>query len=133
MSTTQAITVEKDEVVGQKEEIDPVTKQKKMVDVKTRKRVPSPRSDGHGFGVVAADLNDDGLIDLYVANDMNPHFLFLNRGDGTFEDVSEASGPAFDNNGRPSRAWGSTPRTSTATAFRRSSPRTSPTSTPRST
>ena len=35
---------------------------------------------GHGFGVVAADLNGDGRIDLYVANDMNPNFLFLNNG-----------------------------------------------------
>jgi hypothetical protein len=77
-----------------------------MVDVKTRKRVPSPRADGHGFGVVAADLNDDGLTDLYVANDMNPHFLFLNRGDGTFEDVSEASGAAFDNNGMAQSGMG---------------------------
>src|SRR5262249_34357191 len=39
------------------------------------------RSDGRGFGVVAADLNGDGRIDLYVANDMCPNFMFLNRGD----------------------------------------------------
>ena len=75
------------------------------------------RTDGHGFGVVAADLNGDGRIDLYVANDMNPNFLFLNKGDGTFEDATEISGAAFDDEGAvPSRAWGSTPRTSTATA-----------------
>ena len=55
----------------------------------------SGRTDGHGFGVVAADLNDDGLIDLFVANDMNPNFVFLNRGDGTFEDVTETSGAAL--------------------------------------
>ncbi|MGC8642604.1 MAG: FG-GAP repeat domain-containing protein, partial [Isosphaeraceae bacterium] len=68
----QVITVEK-EVVEQKEVIDPVTKEKKTVEVKTKKRVPNPRSDGHGFGVVAMDVNDDGLVDLYIANDMNPH------------------------------------------------------------
>lgn len=50
------------------------------------------RKDGRGLGVVAADVNRDGIIDLYVANDLSPHFLFLNRGDGTFEDVSESSG-----------------------------------------
>mgnify|MGYP001129902862 CR=1 FL=1 len=57
------------------------------------------RADGRGFGVVAADLNGDGLIDLHVANDMNPNFLFLNRGDGTFEDATETSGAAFDEKG----------------------------------
>ena len=57
------------------------------------------RADGHGFGVVAADLNGDGRVDLYVANDMNPNFLFLNRGDGTFEDATETSGAAFDERG----------------------------------
>ena len=96
-------------------------------------RVPKPRADGHGFGVVTADVNDDGLIDIYVANDMNPNFLFLNRGDGTFDDVSEISGAAYNINGRRSRAWASTPRTSTATAFPSCSSPTSPTSTTRST
>lgn len=102
----QVITVEKEVVTGHKEEIDPATKEKKQVEIKERKRVPNPRSDGHGFGVVAADMNDDGLIDLYVANDMNPHFLFLNLGDGRFDDVSEASGAAFDNNGMAQSGMG---------------------------
>jgi hypothetical protein len=57
------------------------------------------RTDGHGFGVVATDLNGDGRTDLYVANDMNPNFLFLNKGDGTFEDVTLTSGAAFDDRG----------------------------------
>jgi enediyne biosynthesis protein E4 len=57
------------------------------------------RRDGRGLGVIAADLNRDGWIDLYVANDMSPHFLFLNRGNGTFEDVTEASGAAASESG----------------------------------
>ena len=52
------------------------------------------RSDGRGLGVIAADLNRDGWIDLYVANDMSPHFLFINKRDGTFEDLTESSGAA---------------------------------------
>ena len=67
---------------------------------------PRGRGDGHGFGVVAADVNDDGLIDIFVANDMNPNFLFINRGDGTFDDVSEVSGAAFNINGMAQSGMG---------------------------
>jgi hypothetical protein len=64
------------------------------------------RNDGHGFGVVAADINGDGRIDLYVANDMNPNFLYLNKGDGTFEDATESSGAAFDEKGQAQSGMG---------------------------
>lgn len=58
------------------------------------------RADGHGLGVVAADLNGDGRTDLFVANDMDPNFVFFNQGDGTFEDATETSGAAFDEKGQ---------------------------------
>ncbi len=64
------------------------------------------RSDGRGFGVVAADLNGDNRIDLYVANDMCPNFVFLNRGNGTFEDVSESSGAGYDAHGKTHAGMG---------------------------
>ena len=58
------------------------------------------RTDGRGLGVVAADVNGDGWVDLYVANDVSPHFLFLNRGDGTFEDISASSGASASESGQ---------------------------------
>jgi tetratricopeptide (TPR) repeat protein len=57
------------------------------------------RGDGRGFGVVAADINGDGRIDLYVANDQCPNFVFLNLGGGRFLDVTESSGAGFDAHG----------------------------------
>lgn len=57
------------------------------------------RSDGRGMGIIAAELNGDGKIDLYVGNDISPHFLFLNKGDGTFEDATDFSGAAASESG----------------------------------
>ncbi len=65
-----------------------------------------PAERGHGFGVVTCDLDDDGDIDIYVANDMNPNFLFLNNGDGTFHDATEESGAAYDDKGNAQSGMG---------------------------
>ena len=57
---------------------------------RSRTRAPrraSPPSVGKGMGVVAADLDDDGWIDVFQTNDSAPNFLFRNRGDGRFRDV----------------------------------------------
>jgi len=51
---------------------------------------------GRSQGVVAADLDGNGTIDLYIGNDLNANSMFLNQGDGTFEDASELSGVAYD-------------------------------------
>lgn len=61
---------------------------------------------GRGQGVVAADVNGDGLIDLYVGNDLHPNFLFLNSADGKFSDASELSGAAHDHLGRNQAGMG---------------------------
>jgi len=51
---------------------------------------------GRGLGVVADDLDGDGLVDIYVANDGEPNFLWRNLGDGTFEEVAVRSGAAVN-------------------------------------
>ena len=54
------------------------------------------RSGFYGFGVAFFDFDDDGRPDLFVANDSNPNYLYRNRGDGTFQDVSYSSGAALN-------------------------------------
>jgi len=54
----------------------------------------------HGFTVVFDDFNQDGKIDIFVANDSDPNYLYVNRGDGTFEETGLPSGVAFGGDGR---------------------------------
>src|ERR1700730_8324094 len=57
------------------------------------------KSPGKSFGVVATDVNNDGWTDLFVANDTMPNFLFINKGNGTFEEIGLRAGVAFSDNG----------------------------------
>jgi enediyne biosynthesis protein E4 len=54
----------------------------------------------YGFGVAWFDADDDGRLDLIVANDSTPNYLYRNKSDGTFEDISYASGAALNEHGR---------------------------------
>ena len=54
----------------------------------------------YGLGVALLDYDDDGRLDLFVANDSTPNYVYRNRGDGTFEDVSYASGAALNEAGQ---------------------------------
>src|SRR5258708_4691382 len=58
------------------------------------------------WGVVACDINNDGLMDLFVANDTVANFLFMNRGKGHFEETGLLAGVGFSSYGRPRSGMG---------------------------
>ena len=60
----------------------------------------SDRNRLYGFGVAWFDMDDDGRLDLLVANDSGPNSVYRNLGEGRFEDVSYPSGAALDGTGR---------------------------------
>jgi hypothetical protein len=63
-------------------------------------------SPGKSFGAVATDINNDGLTDLFVANDTMPNFLFVNKGKGKFEEVGLPAGVAYSDAGAPRSGMG---------------------------
>ena len=60
----------------------------------------------YGFGVVATDYDDDGFVDLFVANDSNPNFLYRNLGNGRFESVGLVAGVAVNGDARAQAGMG---------------------------
>ena len=56
-------------------------------------------ADGPGLGVVCADFNSDGWLDVYVANDGAANLLWINKGNGTFEETALMSGAAYSLDG----------------------------------
>jgi hypothetical protein len=64
------------------------------------------RALGKALGVVATDINNDGLMDLFVANDTVQNFLFTNRGKGKWEEIGLAAEVAFSSNGTPRSGMG---------------------------
>ena len=59
-----------------------------------------------GLGVVASDLDGDGDLDLYVGNDATPNYLFVNRGDGRFDERGFPSGTAVSGDGNEQASMG---------------------------
>ena len=61
---------------------------------------------GNGLGVVFGDYDGDGWIDIYVANDSTPNFLFHNKGKGLFEEVGLWAGVSVASDGKPLAGMG---------------------------
>src|SRR5689334_12002559 len=72
----------------------------------TGKGTDIEKAMGKALGVVATDVNNDGLMDLFVANDTVQNFLFINRGKGKWEEVGLASEVGFSANGAPRSGMG---------------------------
>ncbi len=72
----------------------------------TGKGTDIEKAMGKALGVVATDVNNDGLMDLFVANDTVQNFLFINRGKGKWEEVGLASEVGFSANGTPRSGMG---------------------------
>jgi hypothetical protein len=60
----------------------------------------------YGFTAIFVDINGDGKPDLVVGNDSEPNFLYINKGNGTFEDDSYVSGFALNKDGREIASMG---------------------------
>ena len=61
---------------------------------------------GKALGVVATDINNDGLMDLFVANDTVQNFLFANRGKGAWDEIGLISEVGYSSNGQPRSGMG---------------------------
>jgi len=62
----------------------------------------------YGLDVVGSDFDGDGWVDVFVANDSTPNFLYHNNGNGTFSDIGFESGTALDKNGNEQGCMGVT-------------------------
>jgi hypothetical protein len=76
-----------------------------FTDVSVKAGVSDPKGY-YGFASVFVDIDDDGWLDLLVANDSVPKYLYRNRHDGTFEDISYISGFALNDEGREQASMG---------------------------
>ncbi|HUH64650.1 MAG TPA: CRTAC1 family protein [Terracidiphilus sp.] len=77
-----------------------------FTDVSEKAGVSDAKNRYYGLTPLFADVNNDGRVDLIVANDSTLSYLYLNRGDGTFDDASLTSGFGLNEDGREVAAMG---------------------------
>src|SRR6267154_895493 len=76
-----------------------------FTDVSKKAGVSDPNGY-YGLGVIASDFDADGLVDIFVANDSTPNFLYHNNGDGTFKEIGFQSATAVNENGSEQGSMG---------------------------
>ncbi|HWS87783.1 MAG TPA: CRTAC1 family protein [Pyrinomonadaceae bacterium] len=74
----------------------------------TKKAAVSDPNGYYGMGVIASDFDEDGLTDIFVANDSTPNFHYRNNGDGTFKEAGFLSGTALSESGGAQGSMGVT-------------------------
>ncbi len=62
----------------------------------------------YGMGVICSDFDEDGFVDIFVANDSTPNFLYHNNGNGTFKEIGFLSGAAVNESGSEQGSMGVT-------------------------
>ena len=77
-----------------------------FTDVSVKAGVSDQKGLYYGLASLFIDVNNDGKPDLLVADDSTPNYLYLNKGDGSFDDESFASGYALNDSGRETASMG---------------------------
>ena len=78
-----------------------------FTDVSVESGIAGPHQN-YALGVLTGDFNHDGLMDIYVACDQTPSLLYINQGNGKFEEEGLLRGVAFDSNGKALSGMGVT-------------------------
>jgi enediyne biosynthesis protein E4 len=78
-----------------------------FTDVSVKAGVSDPNGY-YGLGIGCSDFDGDGWMDIFVANDATPNFLYHNNGNGTFKDIGFVSGAAVNENGSEQACMGVT-------------------------
>jgi hypothetical protein len=78
-----------------------------FTDVSKKAGVSDPNGY-YGLGVICSDFDEDGYVDIFVANDSTPNFLYHNNGDGTFKEIGFTSGTAVNESGSEQGCMGVT-------------------------